>query len=903
MQVRCNILGSWLILFLLTQSLGAVLPLREQWAAAVSAFRNGQQEQAAAHFATFVHWYDREPSVATTEFQEPYLRLRALNAIAVGDLQQALALLHNWLDAFPEHPHYRSFLRFQLAACYRALGNMPATWQQWGIFLQEFPDIPEALLVRWQWAESALGENDWATAEQLLNAVLDSDSLHRNATVLAVSALALLQMAQGNDARAAQLLNHPAFDNRDALSQLSRGLLAPALVAGFLRQDELELAQQCQHWFSWTAARMHQWQNLHANLAQQRATAAGQHQRARIWNAHWQTQVDRLSLLETAVEVDRNEMSLLYELRLQVLLKSELFPEAATLAQALIDPRVAMEASLRASAWQSGIRAWQQLREFDLAEQWVEQFISAFPDDPAIGDILFLNARTSAMAGRIPSAIAQMELLCARFPDDRAQNQWRLQLIDWLRTDGRSNAALSMLKDLEQTAPAAWQGFLRLQQALCLRDLRQSEAAVALLTEIVSTKNYDSELCGEALLELLKLLLTLNQPEAFQKTWANIPPAIHAGRHSPNLQLIHALFQERIRQTRPAIEIYRKLSAPEFGQFRIIALQNRSRLYRESGDTESLRQLATLWIQEDLRHKINLAAQAFADLHYQPKRSNRPIGLLCHATRRQLLDALSRDCDTIPVMAMLDWLATAWPAIHNQWPDEVAGADSFEQWRDTTSLTLKNSRSWRSYTGLRIHNATALHAAQRFDSADSVYLNLLQTLPSLPNDDYAVGKLALVALAYDYPNAESLLHQFLQLYPDSSLRPAALLALANHYASDRNWSAAIQATNEIFLRWRDATEYPQALLQTAQWHLKATAPTAAIHLLDQLFQLNGLPPELLAGALLLKGNCQLDLQDLPAFAITQQRLAILFPSFPQLTTPDALVAPDIPSTSTVPHDD
>ena len=142
-----------LALGLASQPADGILPLRDQWKAAVSALQKNEPVKAATLFREFNHWYGNEPEVTEATFRERWHRLWGLAALQSGELDEGIRLLASWLEENPEQSRFRAFIRFQIGLACRSSNRPDEAVQHWSVFVAQYPELPECALVHWMWAE------------------------------------------------------------------------------------------------------------------------------------------------------------------------------------------------------------------------------------------------------------------------------------------------------------------------------------------------------------------------------------------------------------------------------------------------------------------------------------------------------------------------------------------------------------------------------------------------------------------------------------------------------------------------------------------------------------------------------------------------------------------------------
>jgi tetratricopeptide (TPR) repeat protein len=498
-------------------SLHGVLPLRDQWRAGCEALGAGEPQRALALFREFDHWYGAEPAVAEPDFQESRIRLWALAALEAGSLEEAVSLLERWLEENPDQERFRAFLRFQLAELHRALGRPDLAERHRQHFLDDHPELPECILIHWSRADEALARKDIRAARDFMEAVLHHPGLPPSGRALAGTAMAALELAEGNQLAALEQLNIPAEGKSGEVLDFWRALMAPSMVQQLLAEDMPESALSVTGWFD----NPH---NLQGRLQAFRGSIPSSRRhgiRQAIWNSRWSAQLNQLEAALEQVSASMTDTDALYALRLRALLRTEASRDAAILGRALVESPRHIGPALRAEAYKGAIEACLQLKAWKEAEAYAAAFLETYPDDPALPDILFMNARTAAARKDWPAALDQVELLISSYADHPSLRSWKLLRATWLLAAGRPADALEGLQAIRETTPAAWRPFLEFQMARCREALKELDTAERLYRSVADLQETAASLRETASTALLKLHLRQLNSKAFMKDLAS----------------------------------------------------------------------------------------------------------------------------------------------------------------------------------------------------------------------------------------------------------------------------------------------------------------------------------------------------------------------------------------------
>ena len=844
----------------------AVLPLRDQWSAACRALARGEAAQAHALFDEFDHWYGGEPEVRDADFQEGWLRLAGLAALQAGAHEQAVSRLTRWLTAFPDAPAFRAFIRFQLAALHRAMANNEEAASQYEAFLSEFPGLPECALVHWMWADLHLSFSRYARAREHLRAVLETEELPASGRQLASAALAMVELAEGKGAEAYAWLHLDSGGPPLPALRLWRALLAPALVRQLMQAEHFTEAGNATAWLDRPENLLQTLQSIRASFNQGRRPGV----RQAVWHQHWTGQVTRLENAVAGANENAASTAHLYALRLRSLLKARAAQKAHILASALLRSPSSEAEAARAEAYAGIIEACHLLDRWQEASHYADAFLGKFPDDPALPEILFLQARTAAGQQKYSEARQRADSLIAAFPEHRARRSWEVAAAGWCLQAGAAGDARSRFTRIRDSAPAAWHPYLDFQAARCLVALKQSAEADVLFCKVADSAQASAVLQEQAVIERLKLKMSILAHEDFVDVLGhygeNFPDGLHrlivgnlAGTHfrqTGNLEQAIAAFHEVASAEAPAS---------------LFAREQLSGLYAASNRFDDLRGHALGWIRSSLAGTATIPDRPFADLLECQEQLQQPV--LPPPLLSTLLESLDASSRLVPALACLPLLASQWDhyaALVN------AQSESFDAWIDQRAAALYEAEQFPAYAAYQLLAAARLEAVRRLDSADARRIRVLQITAPGMHDAPALQAIAETAHRYDFPEAAGLLEEFLQRFPDHPRRPQVLLLMADVMRPDQP-AKAEAVLQEILTRWSDSSVYPQASLTLARSHLQAGEARRGLQVVETLLDRHGLAPGQIAEALLLRTRGAFLTGDFKTAVHTSRRLLTLYP--------------------------
>jgi tetratricopeptide (TPR) repeat protein len=831
----------------LSFSLEAVLPLRDQWRQACSYLASGRAVEALERFHEFDAWYGQEPEVADPDFREDWIRLWGLAAMQVGELGEAARLLERWLGENPDQQQYRAFIRFQLAGIYQSLGNAGQAAAHRSLFLEQHPNLPECALIRWNWADEAIANGDYETARGQLRQVIEIPSLPPSGQSLASAALALVELGQGSYDAALQHFSEASRHESPPLN-FWRALAAPSLVQELLAADQPGPALEAAAWFGHPADLLHELADLRKTFREKSNAGAGTNVRQGIWNNHWQAQLDRLNWSLGQQAADGKVSNSLYPLRLRALIEADQPLRAIILGRAILNSSDSVGSDLRAESYKAIIEASLELNDWEQAELFAAQFLEHHPTDPALPDILFLNARTAAARKEWNAAIDQVEKLIEAFPDHKSRRSWRMLCADWRLQSGAAQTAMAMYLSLAAEAPDSWQAFLEFQQGRCHEALSAWEAAATRYQSVAANNSAPANLREFSMTSLLKLHLKRMQFAEFITALERYREKWPDGMNRSMVENLAGTFYQRMGETHLAISTFKAIKLGT-GPEALFANEQLSVLYREINDMETLRAHALEWIKAALLEKSVNSDTPFLDCRiYQEKTSTAAIP---ESLFQSLVETLQAGTSATLSTPCLEVLRQHWWHYREWIMDRPAG---IMEWVEFMATDARIKCNWSAFAALQLYAAHLLQQEGRHDSADTRRIEVLQVAGDQQLGDSTDFILSQTAHEYDFPNAEALLSQFLARYPNSVRQPQARLFTAHRFRLKGVGEMAKELVATVVQDWPDAAVFEEAALLLSQWSIEDGQPGRALPVLDSLLDTPGLPAATTAEALLLRAK-------------------------------------------------
>ncbi|MEX0330843.1 MAG: hypothetical protein AB3N64_05410 [Puniceicoccaceae bacterium] len=849
-----------------------ILPMRDQWKAAIGALANGQAQLALEKFREFDHWYGQESAARERDFRINQLRLWGLAALQAGEQDEGLPLLLEWLQITDEEAPYRAFIRFQVAMAYRIQGDGTSAVDHWRAFLSEHPQLPETALVRWMWADQLLAEAKLGEARAQLETIIEENLLSKPGRNLARAALALVCISMGDGPSAVIQLGHSdGQPDTQGPAQVWKALLAPSLVQDLL-EAEPELAQRVSGWFD----RPDNLQQKVLPFIEAVSETAGNIRQV-VWGSHWKAQLNRLQSAIKESSGSGNGMEALFRLRLRALLKSNLFAEALYLSEFLLQSRMPAAGRLRADCHAAAIEACLNLAFWDKADDFASTFIKDYPEDPGLPDILFLKARIAAERKAFMAAVQQVDALLNARPDHASALAWQLTAAGWLLDGGEAGPALERYEELLEKSPLAWQPLIHLQRSRCLDKSGKVVAAKALLEQVTDDPLASSLLKEQAFVVWLGITVRGIEVEEFQFVLNLYRRSFPAGFNRLMVENLAGTFAGLSGDPVTAEKIFTVVSG-ESHPATAYAHEQLSLIYRQEKNFPSLRKHARRWIGQTQRDNLPIPKVAMEDCRlYQISEGEPALG---KALLETLMEQMETGQPTLPGMLLLAILEDQWESY-----SILLGRNglAFASWlQDKRNLFSRNER-WLPYAQCLLFEADQLESLGRIDSADTRRIEVIRSVnPDMLNAS-SLHTVAKTADKYDFPEGVPLLEQFLKQFPDDQLRPDVLYRLAMRWRHSGQRERAEALLTEVLTQWTDASIHPEACLLLATWALDAGQPSRATSTLKVLLEKAGLPPALTARAMLLRAQSDFLMNNPERGRLGCQRILALYPAFGDIT--------------------
>jgi tetratricopeptide (TPR) repeat protein len=649
--------------------------------------------------------------------------------------------------------------------------------------------------------------------------------------------------------------------------------MAPSLVQSYLESGQGDNALAACQWLN-SADGLRT--ALHAVQVtfqgNERKAHGGYSVRQLLWNKHWENQLHRLgSSLDHAGE--RLDDALLYTLKLEALLEGDEALKGSYLARAIIESGSMFGPQLRARAYASAIRAHHQLKNWEEARVLADAFIGQYPDDPAIPDILMLNARTAAGQKQYGPALQQIQQLLDNWPKHTSRRSWLLLKGQWLLDSGNGQQALQIFTSLEVEAIASWIPFLQFHKGRCLNSLRQVEDAIATFTSVSKHPQATPVLVELSMTELLKVYLKQLDTTNFLETLAAYRRDYPQGWNHPVVENLAGSFHAAIGEVEKAARRYLEVAALDHPAASY-AHGQLSQLYRKFRDMDNLRSHALAWIRQAGKGSGPLPEIPFLDCQmYQDATGKAALG---QADLQSLLEAIDAGSAQVPASAALKVLASLWDTYHQRLPD---APPEILSWCETRGKSHFQENRIAGFAAYQLFAADLLEAEGRVDSADARRIRILQAgnTESLPEASLLV--VSRTADRYDFPEARFLLESYLETYPDSRARPEVLYLLALRLSKTDDPEKAFGFLREIHSEWPDSSVQVPAGLTLAKWLVRDGHFTEAHRVAGSLLEVASLKPGDAAAALLLRARADFHMQQFDRAALSCARILNLYPDF------------------------
>jgi len=867
--------------------------MREQWKASCQMLGSGDAATAVRLFREFETWYGNEPEVKESSFLEMRRRLHGLACLQAGLMEDGVTLLEDWLDHTEEAQPNRAYIRFQLASACHSLGQIDKALSHWRAFLENHPELPECVLVRWMWSDLELSKGNHQAALGKLSEILEEADLDRTVEALTKAAMALLQLSHGSTDEAIAILDGGNYADIKIFT-LWRSLLAPSIVQSLLQNGKAEMALQTCSWLDQPANLIVGFTHLKINHGQGSNNAGSPGAlRQSIWNQHWKHQLDKYGHTLDRLSTDDGE-SIPYSLKLEALLETMRPRQALVLSRAIMESKCTRDPALIAGSYKSAIRACHQLELWERAVSLADEFLNNFPQDEAIPGILLLNARTAAGQRQYRPALEQVRKLLESYPGHPSANSWKLLEGEWLLSSGQPAPALQLFESLEQEASASWHPFLSFQQGRCLEAQRRLDEAASRYNEILDDKNATATLVEHAHTFLAKIFLRQLNQAGFKQNLLAYRKDFPEGLNHLTMENLAGSFFRGLGEMETAQKLFLEVSREDHPAANF-AHEQLSEMYRNSGDIETFREHALAWIQQGIEMGSAIPKSPFLDcLHYQDATGGPalPATLLL-----SLLEEIDRENTRMPASFILKVMTSRWEDYRVWVP---ASESSIEKWCSAKSHAHYQESRISAYATYLLFLSDILEEYGRIDSAEARRIQVLQAANPDILDESSLLKVSKTASRYDFPEAKSLLERFLVRHPDSSSRPEALYLLALRLSKNGHALDSRTLLEEVVADWTDSPVFIQAGLELAEQLLDAGLSSAAHDTTSSLLEYPGLPAGSSAMALLLRAKADVARESYEMAATSCIRILNLYPDFQHicnsaqailLTNEDALSNP------------
>lgn len=829
----------------------------------------GDATGACMVFEEFDQWYGEEPQTQVTEFREKRLRMWGLACLQAGYHEKGQELIEEWLEAFPPESTYHAFLRFQLASSHAFTGNMENSVSHWRSFIDEHPDLPEAALVHWKLADFFISKSDWTGAEPHLNLALHHPRMPTSGKVLVKAALALLELARGQDESALEWL--ASMERGSELAKLWQGILAPSLASGLLASEKPREALNIAAWFSPPRV-------LEQRILDLLQTDAKTNSNARqlVWNTHWR---QKAALIEASISktLSNNELETSqYRLKLRALRRSQMHYHCLVLAKSILASKLDVAQSLRSTAFCEAIESCHVFKDWIQAEYFVEQFLEAYPDHPDLPEILFLQAKGSAGTEDYQAALHRVRQVIRNYPEHRSSMKWKLSEASWTLQSGKAQEAAELYASIEDACPDTWIPFVKFQLGRCKESLNQTELAIRLYHDGFEHGASTPALQEQALLAILKLQLKVFNTQAFEKALKTYRDSFPDGLNRLAVEIMAAMFLQQAGQPGKAVKILLPYAnQPTEGALQAYALI--SDIHRGQNEMGAFVAAAKRQLSLYLDQEIDIPKRPLKDLLEWQSRTGSPA--LDSLSINRLMDCLNGTGPDCPGLLLLRLIIDHWQSYTSMLhiPDSSA-----EEWLEARAAATLVDDNKVAYATFCLFLADLLDQSGRNDSADARRIHVLQSVNVDSLDEHSAGVVALTAARYSFPQADALLEGFLQRFPQSEGRPDILLGLAKIRRSENLDTVSIILLKEICKGWPDSQTFPQACIMLAECQANAGRPEEALATLDVMLERGDLDAKMIAEAVLLRAQLYFSVGDKDKGMLNCQRLLQLYPAFEKI---------------------
>ncbi|MCC5835521.1 MAG: tetratricopeptide repeat protein [Opitutales bacterium] len=849
--------------------------LEEMWQHFRTTARNGDWVAAGQVMYQLDAEFSGDRLYEAPEFQKAYLPLRALVLMEQQRFNEAENGLLQFKQTEGVPQRQVAWARFSLARIAQADGRTDQALERFTAFANQHPELTEAQLAQWFIAELKLNTGNSRAAMDLHSKLSSEPSAPVHLREQA--RLRKIQIAVQNEDLAACL------EYLDDL-QLELSNFPERLQANF---TALELQQflrsQGQHKAALRASmQIKDYPLLLANFAdylaslRQNWTVQGTHWRrqAPIWGQHLQR---RIELAENSfasyAQMEPYTFPWLMGRGLSFLesgypwLADRLFEHLRRLSE-----RPDSDASIgkhSADLLYLSILCRQEIRDWSLANERIENFYRKFADDPRLPDVRFAQARGASLQGMPDVAYVQLNHLIEDYPQHSERISWL-----WMRAQveaelGKVDQSLASYDSIHRQYPEhRLIPYILLNAAELALARHYEREAHALLDALESRISSDHNLIPYSY--WIRLQLHFLNPEAAAFNALRDQFLLQWSGHTLEPELLNLAGDRALQEGhwQQALSWYQQIH-PENALAFEYALFQQVTIFRKTEQADRawalLSEYSERAIQGEPQQRLQEAIFTLNRLSTAVSREQQwrqqLEQLIYHLGNQQAIDDFS------PFLQ-------AWRQSLEQDPEL-----NFESWLKRTEIEAEANYNWSLWSRLQLFKHP-YNPDSEASAAEAMLLRIHLNTPTEALDAQALFRIGAVLADQQFDEGIELLKSVVRHFPRSHWTPRALKALAEHRSSTP-WQAR-RWWNQLEMHWTGTEEALWATLELAFIEANESDLNSAIDRLGKLIERRNAPAQLRAKAWYHRAEF-LAQSGLPTEAIHHyQRLYTLFPQFTEL---------------------
>lgn len=863
-----------------------ILPMDLQWEACERAFVEGRTAECLRLMEEFERWFGEEPAAQDRAFQQGLLRMRAFLAMGTGDFGKAAHELDQLFGRYPAAQPMGAFLRYLQGLTHAYSGNHSGAIEAWSTFRKENPHLPETALVGLHLAQALEHLEQSTEAEAVLKSIAEESpgqtpEIIRN---LAIFRLGFHAERSGEPEKALDYFGRIRSSGTFSIAEWLRSMAAPPLMVQIPPNSGAEetLLEIC----SWMQPVEDTSQGI--NDLKNRLVRTSANDRLLDRNTHWRLPLQQqLKTMEAALEGQAKRESAIHGHLLAIARHHDLHWLVRALTMGILSAPDEFETSFTVNAVIARLEALIGLRQLEEAGQLAFQFQEEHPHHPEIPRIQFQLARIAEEEKNWSRAIQILQRLVESVPGHKERLRWQYHLArDFLKSH-QPEEALRQLDEMSPVAPEAWQAFLCFLRGKAHAAAQRPHEAEAEWSRLDSIPRTPNSLRSTAVIARLRQALqygdlTLCEKLFTENTTASIDPSQRPAflNLQGDWESRRKNIQSAIQSFRAAFETAEGLPA-EYAAKRIDAI-----LSEDPMKIQQRARFAKTWIEksiEEAQPPSEAAVRAWIQTNAISEDPD-PTFLLT------LLDRFLTNLNFPAAYLIFDYIeSSVAPGRRPEWfPGKIESlqlASYPQEW-------ITDPLNGPTLSRLFHHAADKLRGTDRPQSANTRLMEIMDTVPLERTDPAALLSTGIAAREFQIPGAIRRLERLYGEFPQHPAVPAALLKLAQIHAEENEELPNVHL-DALLADWPDQPEASKGRLLRAASFLRQNDAQSCQEEMDRLLQRPGLPPDIIAKALLLRAKAQWKSGREMESIANCQRILTLYPNFPSTKNAAAELAREI----------